>query len=40
MEVGGRDGGEAEAGHGGVLDVRAAVGEVYKGHRGGSGVVL
>ena len=40
MEVCGRDGGKAEAGHGGVLEVRAAVGEVYEGHCGGAGVVL
>ncbi len=40
MEFGGWDGGEAEAGHGGVLEVRAAVGEVYEGHCEGAGVVL
>ncbi len=34
MEFCGRDGGEAQAGHGGVLEVGAAVGEVYEGHGG------
>lgn len=32
VEVGGGDGGEAEARERGILQVRAAVGEVYEGH--------